>query len=166
MKEQIKHWTTHDPRCLPMTRDEVFQHKRIAFDLDGTLVNGMRSLEIRRFIRETVRQPGRDYIIITHRCADRDTSRILRDIETGKFPLQHWMFSQIITMPIPACLTETQHFPSPIPPALDIALRAHKGMQAAKHGATLLIDDDPATSFECAELFGVRFLHSNDFPVA
>jgi hypothetical protein len=146
--------------------DSLNRHKKIALDLDGTLIDGAASGVLANYVRE---HPGKAFYIVTFRTPDQshDVAAELNDVGLSA---EH--FDKIISMP-PRLARDFDHDQqlrrNAALPRLDqvgpehllpgeVAFMQWKGFVAKKLGATVLVDDMPYLAKLGCEKFGVSLV--------
>lgn len=150
---------------------DLASYKTIAFDLDGTLVDGVASTAIANYIRENGHQ---SFVIVTFRTL-RQTSTL--DQELHAYGLSQDMFKSVATCPVKLDLEfhEAQAFrrsarlpdmrsAKELLPAEQKYLE-WKGRACSLLGAGLLVDDLPGLVLPGCRKYGIDFMDARAFPI-
>lgn len=132
--------------------ERLKRHRKIAFDLDGTLIDGVASREIAEFIRD---HPDKTYYIVTFRIPEQCLH--LND-ELTQVGLKRSDFREVVPMAKRFVMefendrAQRRFAHLPPPKTVDHMLPGErryvhwKGFVCSKLGATVLIDDMPELS--------------------
>jgi hypothetical protein len=139
----------------PMKHELLDRHDNIAWDMDGTLVDGFYSRHFREYI---AKNPHKAHYVVTFR--DRKWANKIPD------ELQKVGFDPALIRSIHACPDHLWLAHSMRQFAVDHShveqYLAWKGMTSKKLGCTILVDDMADHVIKGCEIYGIQFLDAND----
>lgn len=146
--------------------DRLASHRTIAFDLDGTLIDGAASAKLASYIKE---HPEKTFYVVTFRTPDQ-INTVSSELQNQGLDMN--MFEKVVPMPARMVMEfdEDQRTrrnagmppmdkapPDSLFPG-ELKLVNWKGFVTRRLGATVLVDDMPYLSAPGAKRFGVELI--------
>jgi len=130
-------------------------HKTIAWDIDETLINGPNS----RFFRDYIRgNPEKAHFLVTFRTPRAWAEEALEQLRAHG--LDPALIAGVSSVPVDLFAAFANRHEEPSHPLLD-DFDHWKGMEAARLGCTILVDDMEASVIRGCQRHSVTFIHSH-----